>query len=64
MHGASRGFPIPDTVLRSIGSLSRLHENHGLEIRMLRYLDDWLLLAVSERTCLQVRETPLTCLRI
>ena len=56
--------PIQGPLLRSHDRASCLHEDYGTSfrilhrhgVRMLRYLDDWLILASSEIACLQSRD--------
>ena len=65
LRGGREALPIPGPLLRS--SRPRLKSSRGLwhqcpailhrhGVRMLRYLDDWLILASSEIACLQSRD--------
>ena len=62
-HGRS-SIPVQGTVLRADNCPSGLYEADGSNIRhspsygirMLRYLDDWLILAESRTTCLRARD--------
>ena len=48
----------PQVFTRIMAPVSAILHRHG--VRMLRYLDDWLILASSEITCLQSRDRLLT----
>ena len=44
----------PQVITRLMASISAILHRHG--IRILRYLDDWLILAESRTTCIQARD--------
>ena len=64
LRGRREDFPIQGSLLRSYDRASSLHEDlapvsailHRHGVRMLRYLDDWLILASSKIACIQSRD--------
>ena len=68
VHVGGDGLPVPSTVFRTVDRSPGLHQglrsrvsmgtSHG--IRLLRYLDDWLLLASSEREAKQAVQSLLS----
>ena len=64
IRDARKGVPVQGPLFRSDDRAPSFHEDYGSRfrygVRMLRYLDDWLILASSELACLQSRDRLLT----
>ena len=68
LRGRGKDVPVQGPLFWSCNHTPSLHENYGSRfrhphkygVRMLRYLDDWLILASSELACLQSRDRLLT----
>ena len=68
LRGRGKDVPVQGPLFRSDDRTPSLHEDYGSRfrilhkygVRMLRYLDDWLILASSELACLQSRDRLLT----